>query len=178
MIKLFVIPMFILIMVTSCTRLSPKEKDLQENLNKTLKLDMFETVQQGNTLMSYNEFRKKFKYISVVYLEDGCKSCYPKFIEWQKKMGSINTRNDCTILFVIQGFSYDQFMSRVTDIEQIKDHYYTVMDMDYKYLHNNKTIPKWIIDSSILINPENKIKMVGAPWLTKEMKELFYKICL
>jgi len=164
-------------MINSCTRLSTKEKELQNNLNKALKLDMFETVQQGNIIMSFNEFRKKYKYISVVYLEDGCRSCYSKFIEWQDKMDSITNRNDYTVLFVIQGFSYDQFMVRVTDIQQIKDHYYTIMDKDYKYLHNNKNIPKWIIDSSVLIDPENKIKMVGAPWLTKEMKKLFYKVC-
>ena len=174
--KLFLIPT-IMLMIISCTHMSPKEKELQNNINKTLNLEMFETVQQGSTKMSYKEFRKKFKYISVVYLEDGCSSCYSKFIDWHKKMDSYTIPNDYTVLFVIEGFSYDQFMSRVMDIEPIKDRYYTIIDIDYKYLHSNKSVPKWIIDSSILIDPENKVKLVGAPWLTEDMMKLFKNIC-
>ena len=41
----------------------------------------------------------------------------------------------------------------------------------------NKDIPRWIIDASVLINSENKIKMVGAPFATPEMTELFHEIC-
>ena len=49
------------------------------------------------------------------------------------------------------------------------------MDPEGKFLEQNKEIPRWIIDASVLIDSENKIKMVGAPWLNKDMTELFYK---
>ncbi len=94
------ISIIIIAVITSCTRLSPTEKDLKKNLNKTLKLDMFEAVQQGDTFLSFEEFRKRYKYMSVVYLQDGCRPCYPKFIEWHGKIDSIVPPNDYTVLLL------------------------------------------------------------------------------
>ncbi len=51
------------------------------------------------------------------------------------------------------------------------------MDNDYKYLDNNKNIPKWIIDSSLLIDLENRIKLIGASYSTPQMTQLFYDVC-
>jgi hypothetical protein len=175
--KQLFIQIIILIIFSSCNHLSNTERDLRNNLNTILKLDMFKTVQQGNILMSFEEFRQKFKYISVVYLEDGCRPCYPKFIEWQSKMDSIMLSNEYTVLFVIQGRTYSEFITKVMDIDSIEDKYYTIMDQDYTYLRNNSNVPKWIIESSVLIDTKNKIKMVGAPWFTKDLMELFFKIC-
>jgi hypothetical protein len=111
-------------------------------------------------------------------LEDGCRPCYSKFIEWQKKGVSFSSSENYSVLFIIQGFTYKQFMSRVNDIDNsIKDQYYAIMDVNYKYLHSNKSIPKWIIDSSILVDQENKIKMIGMPWKTNDMSNLFRHIC-
>jgi hypothetical protein len=139
---------------------------------------MFETVQQGNTFISVDEFRKRYEYISVVYLEDGCRPCYPRFIEWHNKLDSIAPPNNYTVLFVIKGNSYDRFMAEIWNIDQnVEEHFYIIITRNFKFLDNNESIPKWIMDNSVLIDPENKIKMVGAPWLTEEMTELFFKIC-
>ncbi|PWD99017.1 hypothetical protein [Marinilabilia rubra] len=161
----------------SCNNLPPKEKELRKILNKSLNLDNFETVQQGNTLWSLDELKQNHGYLSVVYLQNSCNPCYPKFIEWQQKMDSINTPNSYTVLFVIKGNSYGEFMTNVLDIEYVEDKYYTIMDPEGKFLANNSDIPRWIIDNSILIDSENKIKMVGAPFATPEMTELFYEVC-
>ncbi|NMC34474.1 MAG: hypothetical protein GYA36_18790 [Veillonellaceae bacterium] len=127
--------------------------------------------------MPLNDFRKIYRYISIVYLEDGCNPCYSKFIEWQKMMTAINKRNDYAVLFIINGFTYNQFINKVTEVENIEDHYYTIIDKDLKYLLNNNEIPRWIIDESLLIDNENKIRMIGQPWSTREMTNLFYNIC-
>jgi len=175
--KQYVISILNLIIITSCTNRSVIKEDLKSNLNKTVNLEMFETVQQGNNIMSFTEFRQMYRYISIVYLEDGCNPCYPKFIEWQNKMDTLNTRNDYTVLFIIRGFTYNQFIAKVKEIDNIEDCYYTIMDKDLKYLLNNNDIPRWIIDGSVLIDKDNKIRMVGTPWSTKEMTDLFYSIC-
>jgi len=164
------------IIITSCTNRSVN-RDIKNNLNKTVNLEMFDTVRQKNDLMPLSDFRKMYKYISIVYLEDGCNSCYSKFIEWQNKMDTINRRNDYTVLFVINGFTYDQFIKKVKEVDNIEDHYYTIIDKDLNYLLNNNDIPRWIIDASILIDNENKIRMTGQPWSTREMTSLFYSIC-
>ena len=60
-------------------------KDLRENINKSLHNGKFETVLQGNNLLSFNELKQQFNYLSVVYLKNGCLPCLPKFIEWHEK---------------------------------------------------------------------------------------------
>jgi hypothetical protein len=68
-------------------------------------------------------------------------------------------------------------MAKVLDLEFIESPYHVIMDNDYKYLDNNKDIPKWIIDSSLLIDAGNKIKLIGAPYTTPQMTDLFYEVC-
>lgn len=58
---------------------------------------------------------------------------------------------------------------RTTVIEYVDDKFHTIMDPEGKFLEANKDIPRWIIDSSMLIDRDSKIKMVGAPWLNEEM---------
>lgn len=161
----------------ACKNLSLKEKELRQTINKNLNLEPSQTVQQANRKLPFDEFMQDHKYLSVVYLQNSCNPCYPKFIKWQQKMDSIDTPDDYTILFVIKGNNYGEFMTNVLDIEYVDDKFYTIMDPEGKFLEANKDIPLWIIDSSILIDEKNKIKMVGAPFATPEMTELFHKIC-
>ena len=174
------IPLFIILLfgaISACNNLSPKEKELREILDSPLSLEKFETVQQANTLLSLEELKQNHEYLSVVYLQNSCSPCYPKFIEWQNKMDSIDTPDNYTVLFVIAGQHYSEFMENVLDIQYVEDKFYTIMDPEFSFLENNEDIPRWIIDSSMLIDGENKIKMVGAPFATPEMTELFQKIC-
>jgi len=174
--KKYLIIVLNLIIIASCTNNSVI-RDIKNNLNKTVNLENFDTVRYGNDLMPFNKFRQKYKYVSIIYLEDGCQPCYPKFIKWQNKIDSLNVRDDYTILFIIKGANYYDFIAKVHEIGTIEDHYYTIMDDELKYLINNNDIPRWIIDGSVLIGPDNKIKMIGEPWSTKEMTDMFYSIC-
>ncbi|MGQ1947699.1 hypothetical protein ACT3CD_11435 [Geofilum sp. OHC36d9] len=127
-------------------------------------------------MLTFQEFRKIDDYLYVIYLQSGCRSCYPKFIEWQQKMDSIAKPDNYTVLFVIKGDSYEDFMTHVLDIDYIDDKFYTIMDTDGEFFDQNKDIPRWIIDAGILIDTENKIIMVGAPWINEDMMALFNKI--
>jgi hypothetical protein len=162
---------------TNCNNLSPREKQIREIIDEPLKLEYFETVQKANTILPFEELKQNHEYFSVVYLQNSCSPCYPKFIQWQQKMDSIDTPDNYTVLFAIKGESYGEFMTNVLDIEYVEDKYYTVMDPDGKFLENNSEIPRWIIDRSLLIGPENKIKMVGSPFSTPEMTKLFHETC-
>lgn len=167
----------ILLIFIGCSNINTNQNEIKQNLNRTINLNYFDSVRQNNDLILYSDFRKMYRYISIVYLEDGCNPCYSKFIEWQNKVDSLNKRNDYTVLFVIHGFTYDQFIRKVKQEKDVEDHYYTIIDKDLKYLLNNNDIPRWIIDRSILINDESKIKMIGDPWASPDMTELFHKIC-
>ena len=160
----------------SCTRTVTAEKDLLNTINKTIHLEAFDIVRQGKVFLSLDELKEKYKYLSVVYLEDGCQSCYPKFIEWHQKFDSIAVSGNYSVLFVIHGKGYSDFMSKVLDLNYVDDKYYSIIDTGEKFLEANKDIPRWIIDASVLIDSENKIKMVGAPWTNEDMTKLFYEI--
>jgi hypothetical protein len=68
-------------------------------------------------------------------------------------------------------------MSKVDEIDQIEKKYYILLDPDYKFIGKNLDIPKWMIDGSLLIDSENRIKMEGKPWINESMTDLFNKIC-
>lgn len=173
--KKLLYPLILVILIISCSPPSQTEKDLRENINKPLHLGMFETVRQQNTLLPFDDFRQQYEFLSVVYLQNSCQPCYPKFIEWQHLMDSVSCPANHTVLFVIGGNSYENFMTEVLNIDYVADHYYTIMDPKFGFLSQNSSIPKWIINSSVLIDSENKIKMVGAPWINEDMKKLFYE---
>jgi hypothetical protein len=173
-----IFPTILLLFIISCSRISPEEKEIRNVLNSTLNLDMFDTIQQGKSFIPFNEFRKQYEYISVVYLEDGCSPCYPKFVEWHNKMDSISPPNNYTVLFIIQGGIYNRFMAKVWDIDPtVEAHYHYITTRRFNFIEENINISKRMPDKTLLINRENKIKMIGVPWLTKEMTELFFKIC-
>ncbi len=62
--------------------------------------------------------------------------------------------------------------------EQANDRFHIVMDPDYRYLDNNPDIDRWVIDKSLLIDAADKIKLIGPPFASERMAELFYTICM
>jgi hypothetical protein len=92
-------------------------------------------------------------------------------------MDSISTNEDYAILFIILGEDYKKFMKNVNKIRKINTPCYIMMDRNYYFLSKNKNISQWTFNSTILVNRHNKIKLIGAPFATPEMTELFHKIC-
>src|SRR5690554_324608 len=166
-IKILVPFFMIAVSIFSFSLPSQTEKELRETINKPIHLEMFETVRHNNNLLSFNELRQQYDYLSVVYLQNGCQPCCPKFIEWQQMADSLNYPDNYSVLFVIQGNSYEGFMNEVLNIDCVEDRCYIIMDPEYDFLEANKDIPRWIIDASVWIDHENKLKLVGAPWLNE-----------
>jgi len=67
-------------------------------------------------------------------------------------------------------------MANVHEIQPIEGRYYVIMDPKGKYLENNLHIPRWVIERSVLIDAENRVKLVGEPFATPDMGKLFYSI--
>jgi hypothetical protein len=66
--------------------------------NTQLNFEIFETVVNKGSGLSI-----LYEFLSVVYLQNGCNPCYPKFIEWHNRMDIIAPPTDYTVLFVIHG---------------------------------------------------------------------------
>ncbi|HLW07905.1 MAG TPA: hypothetical protein VKY45_10095, partial [Marinilabiliaceae bacterium] len=164
-----------LLLATSCT-IDSRKREIRNSLNREVKFSMFNCVSQKRKSVLLEDVWSEYDFLSVVYLKEGCSPCYPKFLDWHTKMGVLDSIGNHTVLFVIDGQRYSDFLTKVLDLGYVEDRYYTVMDTDSKFLEANKDISRWILDASVLIDAENKIKMVGAPWLNEEMTELFNSI--
>ncbi|NOU62029.1 hypothetical protein [Marinifilum caeruleilacunae] len=137
---------------------------------------MFKNVYHKDTILNFEDFRQQYKYISIVYLLNGCESCYEEFIDWQNNIEVIGTPKNYTVLFIVRGDNYESLISKIQEIEQVENKYYVIMDPDYKYIVKNMNVPKWIMDASLLIDNENRIIMVGKPWSNESMKGIFRKL--
>jgi hypothetical protein len=160
----------------SCDRSSKSSKELLKVLDMTLNVEMIDTVRQGEAAVSWSDFRGKYLNISVVYLQDGCAPCYPKFVAWHKRMEQIATANDHTVLFVINARDYASF-TRNTDLhEKIEEKYYYFIDPRNEFFRYNSDISRPVLDRSLLIDNDNRIKMVGEPFANADMTKVFHLV--
>ncbi len=174
--------LFIMTIYFSCTRLTPEEKMIKDAMGKPVEIGMFESVRQGDREIPFGEFRDRYPFISLVYLEDGCLPCYPRFMEWQTRMDTLDLHEDFTVLFIILGSSYERFLDNLHEFEpeyeQANYQFNIVMNPDYRFFDNNPDIDRWVIDKSLLIDAGNKVKLIGPPFATQRMAELLYTICM
>jgi hypothetical protein len=171
----------LLLAIISCNSLTSEEKEIKATLGKSVETGIFSFVQEGNSFIPYSEFRRRYRHISLVYLEDGCRPCFPKYIEWQTRMDTMDLNHDFTVLFVINGMSFDGFLGNLLEsnpeYDFSKDRFHVIMDSEQQFLDANRDIPRQILDKSLLIDKENKIRLIGHPFASPKIEELFYRIC-
>lgn len=169
----FFVFLFFFFILSGCNDSSLKKDDYSKYLNQHINIDMFSTVIHRDSIYSWANFRKKYPNLSVVYLEDGCSPCYPRFIEWHSRMEQVSTANDYTVLFVINARNFEDFLKNVR--VYCENRYYYVMDPGKMFLQANGQIPIWIImEQSILIDERNQVKMLGAPFANADMTKVFH----
>lgn len=173
----FIFYVSVLMAFTFCTRLSEREKEIKTALHSTIRIDNISNlVYTENDSLTFDLIRQQYKYISLVYLQDGCGPCYPNFILWHTEMQKLDCPENHILLFIIKGNSYYNFMANIYDIQPVEGRYLIVMDKHGTYLENNQHIPLWIIERSVLIDVDNRIRLVGEPFATPDMTILFYSI--
>jgi len=163
------------IFLSSGCKHSPEGKyELQRVLDLTLKVEMIDPVRQGEVAVSWSDFRSMYRNISVVYLQDGCAPCYPKFIVWHKRMEQIEIAKDYTVLFVINARDYASF-TRNTDLSgEIMERYYYFIDPRNEFFRYNSDISRAVLDRSLLIDKDNRIIMIGEPFANADMTKVFH----
>ena len=130
----------VILALISCNRLSQTEKELRKTIDKHLCYDLIETVRQGNTFLTLADLKQQYDYLSVVYLQNGCRPCYPKFIEWHRRMEQIATADDYTVLFVINARDYTSFTRNINLHEAIEEKYYYFIDPRNAFFRANSGI--------------------------------------
>lgn len=104
----------------------------------------------------------------------GCAPCYPKFIEWHKRMEQLSTPDNYTVQFIINARHYENFLRNANTYGVVDERYFHVMDPDNKFMMANLDVPRAIIDRLILINKDNRIKIVGEPFANADMTKVYH----
>lgn len=166
---------FFLLILSGCNSSSIEKIDYSKYLHERINIDMFSEVIHRDTIFSWEHFRRLYPNISIVYLEDGCAPCYPKFLEWHKYMEKIRTVDDYSILFILNARRYEDFLRNVLPYGEIDNRYFYVMDPGKMFLLANGHIPLWLIaEQSFLLDKGNQIRMLGAPYTNTEMIKKFH----
>ncbi len=142
--KLFLL-MLAFFSLLACKRLTHLEKEIKGNLNKEVNLKMITNIQKKGVLVPFDSVRLKYKYIYLVYLKNDCSPCYTTYVKWQNEMLSLNKPDNFTILFIIRGESYDDFINETKKDGLKEDRFYTFMDLHDTFLEGNNTISLNII---------------------------------
>lgn len=165
----------LLFIFAGCKNSSSTTDDYSKYLNQHIITDMFPSVIHREQVIGWTNFREKYRNITVVYLQDNCSPCYPKFIEWHRRMEQIAKADDYTVLFIINTRNYEDFLNNVRLYGECDNRYYYVMDPGKMFLGANGQIPIWVImDQSILINENDQIKMIGAPFANDDRTKVFH----
>ncbi|MBI9064494.1 MAG: hypothetical protein JEZ14_21085 [Marinilabiliaceae bacterium] len=174
--KIYVYVMILLLACLSCRYRSKKESELRKAIGSELTLSMIDQVEYQDSMVMFQEIKDKYDFLLVVYLRDGCAPCYDEFLEWHGRIEKFKKHNNFSVLFIINGFTYQEFLQDIPGKMNFKSDYYIFMDPDFSFLDNNNKLPRWIVYKSLLIDCDSKIRMVGAPFLNENMGKMFVNL--
>ncbi len=165
----------ILISLSACRSGGPDSLMVVDDVvDREVSLHMFSSVNRGGNEYAMSDFRAKYRNLSLVFLQDGCAPCYPKFIEWHEKMEQIITGEDYTVLFIINARHYSNFIHNARIYGEVEERYYHVMDPNNRFIISNSGIPRYLIDRSLLIDHSNRVRMIGEPFFNSDMTKVFH----
>jgi hypothetical protein len=150
--------------MVSCNQEDFSTKFIKDNLKKKVKIDANTVIYKHNTY-DYDEFRKKYPYITLNYIQEGCDVCYAKAYEWNKKKRLIPQDIHHACLFVFKGNDFNAFIKRAIGNDEFP--FFIIID-NFNFLVKNKHIPREIIDNSVLIDSKNRIRVIGEPFNSPE----------
>lgn len=165
------------LIIFSPTRLSPLEKEILRCIDMKVNTETFDSVYVNGNKISYKEFRKKNNFLSLIYLSDDCDICYERFNKWQSNVNKITGNLNYTSLFVIHGRNQFEFLRKAISWKNVSTHCNMVIDSSLNFILLNDKIPYKFFENSVLIDTNDRIRLIGEPFSSKEMELQFVKIC-
>ncbi len=166
----------VMFIIASCRSESREEKIVEAALKTRLDVSSIGEVIHSDSTLSFSELRNRFRHISVVYLQDGCAPCYPKYINWHQRIDTIPKADDYTVLFIINTSHYEIFRRQLSRYGEVDEKYYYFIDQRNDFYRANSSIPRTVLDRSLLIDRNSRIKMVGEPFINGDMTKVFHLV--
>ena len=89
-------------------------------------------------------------------------------------MEQIATADDYTVLFVINARDYTSFTRNINLHEAIEEKYYYFIDPRNAFFRANSGISRSVLDRSLMINSDNRVKMVIEPFANADITKVFH----
>ncbi len=163
----------LLFLVFACNNIPYKDRLLRDNIDKEVCLDFIDYVYQKEGQYSLKQIRLNYDFLAIVFLQLDCNSCYEKYRKWNELFKETN----CAVLFVVGGANMGKFKKEFVSSVEIKPNTYVFPDEHLEYLKQNIKIPWKVINSTILIDERNNIKIIGSPFGSAKIATLYHEIC-
>lgn len=171
--------LFVLVLF-SCKRLTFEERMIRDTIGMSLDLEFVKEIIHGNEIIAFNNFNSIYPYLSVVYLKNGCSPCYDKFLKWTSFMDTLDIKENYNVLFIYSGQSYnefaDGFIEHAPDFELNDIEYFLAVDSSGNLQSSNPFFSDWILNKTMLINSENKVLLIGEPFASEQIFDLYLRV--
>lgn len=159
--------------------ISNNDNIIAKHINKTLIFDHCKElpVVLDNDTISFIEFRQQYDYISVAFFDEECDVCKVNLLEWYKHGNRLPVNNKHAYLMVFRGRDFRKFTKFSIHKDTTLNFKASVLiDRFNRYISDNIDIPREIIDRSMLIDKNNKIMLIGEPFATAKMTNLYREL--
>lgn len=140
------------------------------NSNKVIKDKLDQFYKKEIKLFTEHNISKDFKF--VTYIDGSCGICIDEMLEWK----SIVYQDSACVEFIFYFYAenietYNILIEKCLDFD-----YPIIFDEKKKFLEENQLDEKDKIFTSLLLDKENKVLMVGNPIRNEEILKLYNKI--
>ncbi|MFR3330406.1 MAG: hypothetical protein ACLTSL_09645 [Odoribacter splanchnicus] len=173
----------IVVSIISCRDNTPQGM-IRKAIGKKVKMQGLDEIQFLDQSMFYQDFRRRYPFVGIIYVDQDCGMCRNTVLEWTKQTALLKTFPDnIAFLFVYRGDKPTMYFKEISDYyyqseEDVKFHFFIAPDPHFMFVDSNMDIPREIIDMSFLIDENDRILLVGSPFATPQMKELYRKILM
>lgn len=180
LLKIFLV--FIFIGVIGACKEDSIQKIIQKNVGKKVSMEGLDSVRFLNSVISYNEFRKKYEYVCIIYIDQDCGVCKTKVLEWKMKRNLLKKLPDnIAYLFLYRGDRPERYFSELSEAYELTEddldfHFFFIQDVNFEFVTHNQKVPQMIIDACILIDKKDRITVIGSPFLNASMMKLYKKV--
>lgn len=159
--------------IAGCKQQSPVVKLFKQHIGKTIVLEGYDSIYKGDEVYDYGSFREKHPFVTINHIDENCGVCKVKVRDWCYNQDKIPQNDNLAHIFIFRGKDYKKYLSLTYDGEFP---FYVMPSEEFTYLKNNAKIDQQVIDGGFLLNKNNKIELIGDPFVSKPMFDLFNSI--
>jgi len=170
----FLVVFFLAAFTIACNRYPLTVKLFKDHLGKKVDLSGYDFVYNSKQVYSYAEFRAKYPFVTVNYIDEDCAICKIKVREWCDNAEKIPLHENLAHLFVFRGKNFETFLRYSQGKTEFP--FFVMSSEEFTYANNNGSIDRQIIDAGFLIDRDNRIKIIGDPFVSEKMKDLYNRV--